>query len=280
VLDFEWMHDRPNKVMFNYGKLFFPVCVVIFISGCMARQWDKSWESILSIDGDRLARAAHDALIDPQTYIPTAGALVFTIGDWDSKVSDWATEHTPVFGSQNAAEDASYDLLWPLVGEAVLTAVAIPDGNNSGHWVADKAVDLGVEGGAFGVTALTTTILKNVTERQRPDGSNSQSFPSGHASIAFAASTLSNRNLDMIDMPDGLRTGLQVGNILLASGVCWSRIESNEHFPSDVLAGAALGHFLSAFIFDGIMNLPNDGTTSLEVLPYDRGVAVSFAIRY
>jgi membrane-associated phospholipid phosphatase len=230
----------------------------------------------LNVDGDRLAKAAYDALDDPQTFIPAAGALVFAIGDWDRKVSNWATDHTPVFGSENTAKDASYDLIWPLVGETVITAIAIPDGNNSDHWVRD----LGVEGGAFGVTALATAILKNVTDRQRPNGSNSQSFPSGHASSAFAASTLSNRNLDMIDMPDGLRTGLQVGNILLASGVAWARVESKSHFPSDVLAGAALGHFLSAFIFNGFMNLPNDGKTSLEVLPYDRGVAISFAIRY
>jgi membrane-associated phospholipid phosphatase len=262
--------------MCSYGKLFVLVCAAVFMAGCTGQQWQKSWGSILDVDGDRLAKAAYDALDDPQTFIPAAGALVFAIGDWDRKVSDWATEHTPVFGSENTAKNASYDLLWPLVGETVVTAIAIPDGNNSDHWVRD----LGVEGGAFGATALATTILKYAADRQRPNGSNSQSFPSGHASSAFAASTLSNRNLDTIDMPDGLRTGLQVGNILLASGVCWARVESNSHFPSDVLAGAALGHFLSAFIFDGFMNLPHDGTTSLNVLPYDRGVAVSFAIRY
>lgn len=33
----------------------------------------------------------------------------------------------------------------------------------------------------------------------------------------------------------------------LASAVAWARVERGRHFPSDVLAGAALGHFLSAF---------------------------------
>jgi len=248
----------------------------------MAPQGQKNWgENVIwPIDGERVAKAAYNALIDPQTYIPAAGALVFTISDWDRKTSNWASERTPVFGSQNTAKNDSYDLLWPLIGETVITAIAIPDGDNSKQWVIDKAKGLGLEGGAFGVTTLATTILKNIANRQRPNGSNSQSFPSGHASSAFAASTLSNRNLDMIDIPDGLRTGLKVGNILLASGVCWARVESNAHFPSDVLAGAALGHFLSAFIYDGFMNLPDDGKVSLEILPYNRGVAISFAIRY
>jgi membrane-associated phospholipid phosphatase len=268
--------------MRNYSKLFFPLCAAVFTAGCMGPQGQKSWgeDAIWPIDSERVAKAAYNALIDPQTYIPAAGALVFTISDWDRKVSDWATERAPVFGSQKTAKDASNDLLWPLIGEIVITASAIPDGDNSKQWVTDKAKGLGVEGGAFGVNALATAILKDSTDRERPNGTNNQSFPSGHASNAFAASTLSNRNLDMIDMPDGLRTGLQVGNILLASGVCWARVESDLHFPSDVLAGAALGHFLSAFIYDGFMNLPDDGKVSLEILPYDRGAAISFAIRY
>jgi membrane-associated phospholipid phosphatase len=266
--------------MHNFKKLVFSLYVAIFIAGCTTPQWQKSWGLNLYFDNDRIKKAAYDAIVDPQTYIPAAGALVFAIGDWDHKVSDWATEHTPVFGSQNTARNVSYYLLWSLVGETVVTAIVVPDGNDSKKLIADQAKNLGMEVGAFGVTQLGTSILKYSTERQRPNRKNNQSFPSGHASGAFTASTLSNRNLDLMDMPNGLRTGLQVGNILLASGTAWARVEGNEHFPSDVLAGAALGHLLSVFIYKGFMNLPDDKKADFTFLPYNHGIVMSFTIRY
>jgi hypothetical protein len=266
--------------MRNYKKLFFSLFASIFIAGCMAPREQKSWGLILHVNDDRIKKASYDAIVDPQTYIPAAGALVFTIGDWDHKVSDWATEHTPVFSSEKTAMNASNVLLWSLVGETAVTAIAISDGNDSRGLVTDKSANLGLELGTFGVTELGTTVLKYTTDRQRPNRTDNQSFPSGHASGAFAVSTLSNRNLDLMDMPDGLRTGLQVGNILLASGSAWARVESNDHFPSDVLAGAALGHFLSAFIYNGFMNMPDDKKVDLMILPYNHGIATSFTIRF
>ncbi|MGA2070764.1 MAG: phosphatase PAP2 family protein [Sedimentisphaerales bacterium] len=272
---------EPNEVPRNYGKLFYTVLAAIFLGGCTASEGQKGWgDDVKWPDGDRLAKAARKALLDPQTYIPAAGALVFTIDNWDHKVSHWATERTPVFGSQKGAEDASDYLLYPIIGETVITALATPSGDSNEQWSAGKAKGLGVEGAAFGVTALSTSVLKDTTGRERPDRSNNQSFPSGHASGAFAGATLSNRNLDSIDMSDGLRTTLQVGNITMASGVAWARVEGNKHFPSDVLAGAALGHFLTAFIHDAFMNLPEDGSVDMEVVPFDHGVAVCFSIRY
>jgi hypothetical protein len=78
----------------------------------MAPQGQKSWGLNLHVDGDRVTKAFYDAIVDPQTYIPAAGALVFAIGDWDRKVSDWTTENTPVFGSENSAMNTSNYLLW------------------------------------------------------------------------------------------------------------------------------------------------------------------------
>lgn len=51
-------------------------------------------------------------------------------------------------------------------------------------------------------------------------------------------------------MPKWSRVSLQVGNFLAASGVAWARVEGERHFPTDVLAGAALGHMLTRFMQD------------------------------
>ena len=45
------------------------------------------------------------------------------------------------------------------------------------------------------VTSGLTVGLKYATQRERPDGSNHQSFPSGHASITFATATVIERHL-------------------------------------------------------------------------------------
>jgi membrane-associated phospholipid phosphatase len=70
---------------------------------------------------------------------------------------------------------------------------------------------------------------------------------------------------------------MQAGNILTASAVGWARIEAGDHYPSDVLAGAALGHFLTSFICKAFMGLPEGAPTFLfSPLKRGAGLNVSF----
>ena len=134
-----------------------------------------------------------------------------------------------------------------------------------------------LEWGAEVATAGATELMKNTTDRARPNGGG-KSLPSGHASAAFSSSSLANRNLKSIRMSENLRIPLQAGNILLATGVGWARVEAGKHFPSDVLAGAALGHFLSVFVHDAFMGLPDDNGLSFYILPSKHGgmIGLSF----
>ena len=68
-----------------------------------------------------------------------------------------------------------------------------------------------------------------------------------------------------------MRLPLQIGNILLATSVAWARVEAGAHYPSDVLAGAALGRFLSATVHDSFLNLPKDKTYGFGVFPLKGG---------
>ena len=74
--------------------------------------------------------------------------------------------------------------------------------------------------------------LKFSTRRERPDLSNHQSFPSGHAAITFAAATVLERHV-------GWRRSLLAYGV--ASYVAASRLHDNRHYLSDVVFGAAVG---------------------------------------
>jgi hypothetical protein len=238
-------------------------------------------ERAFEFDRERIGRAARDAALDPQTWVPALGAAVFAIDDWDERVSDWAVDRTPIFGSNDSADDASDTLSFILGGEAVLTALATPSGERP---AGPKTKGVAVEAAAVGLTAGTVGLLKNVVGRSRPlDSSSTSSFPSSHAAIAFSLSTLSNRNLGYLDMPRGARTALRIGNVALATGVAWARVEAGKHYPSDVLVGAALGHFLTAFVHDAFLGLPDDSDLDFAILSVPVGggaTVVGFSFRY
>jgi membrane-associated phospholipid phosphatase len=83
-------------------------------------------------------------------------------------------------------------------------------------------------------TTVTVALLKVATNRERPDGSNRNSFPSGHSGTSFAAATV-------LDRTYGLKVGLPA--YAFAGFVGASRVVGNRHFFSDVVAGAVIGRF-------------------------------------
>ena len=74
--------------------------------------------------------------------------------------------------------------------------------------------------------------LKVGVGRERPDASNSLSFPSGHTANAFALTTVLTRRY-------GWRLGWPL--YTLAAFVPPARIEREKHYFSDVVGGAVLG---------------------------------------
>ena len=85
---------------------------------------------------------------------------------------------------------------------------------------------------ALAVSGAYTGILKYTVHRERPDGSDRLSFPSGHTSSAFSLAAVADHHY-------GWKVGVPA--YLLASGIGLSRVESNRHNLSDVLAGATIG---------------------------------------
>ncbi len=93
-------------------------------------------------------------------------------------------------------------------------------------------------GESLGVALGTTYALKYSVNERRPNG-GTQSFPSAHSSASFAAAEFMRKRY-------GWEYGIPAYG--LASFVAYSRVEANEHYPHDVIAGAAIG-IISSYIF-------------------------------
>ena len=91
---------------------------------------------------------------------------------------------------------------------------------------------------SFLTTLGASYALKYSINTDRPDG-GAHSFPSGHAATAFSGASFLQRRY-------GWKYGIPA--YIAASFVGWSRIESDNHYLKDVLAGAALG-VISTYIF-------------------------------
>jgi hypothetical protein len=245
-----------------------------FLSGCGSLKNGRSWgeEAIYPFQWQRIPQAAKRALLDPVTWVSAGGAAVFAIDDFDHKVSNWALNQHPVFGSTSGAEDVSDVLVNSLQAEVLVTALLTPSGDDVVDWSFAKAKGIAIEYGALRATSGLTDLAKDAVGRLRPDGSDRESFPSGHSSIAFGSARLSNRNLDNSGMPNWARTSVKAGNWVAASMTAWARVEGGRHYPSDVLAGACLGNFVTTFIHDAFLNLPADSRFSFYLEPSPRGV--------
>jgi len=81
-------------------------------------------------------------------------------------------------------------------------------------------------------TAAITYGLKLTVAKKPPDGNGESSFPSGHASIAFAGAAFMERRY-------GWQYGLPA--YIAAGYVGYTRVVSDNHYVEDVLAGAAIG---------------------------------------
>lgn len=111
---------------------------------------------------------------------------------------------------------------------------------------------------AFGSTLAITHILKITVPDERPDGSNDNSYISGHTSAAFSGATL-------LFQKFGWKIGIPA--LAAASYVGWSRIESKKHYFDDVARGAVLGvlttmvvaHYQDKFILSPTINLDQYG---------------------
>jgi hypothetical protein len=211
---------------------------------------------------------------------PLAGAAVLQLDSWDEDVADWASDETPLFGSVRNAEDWSDGLRDASVLGYAASVLATPSGELDGDWLAAKTKGALVGVGAFVTTSAVTSGLKSLTSRERPNGADDRSFPSGHASTAAVFDTLAVRNLQSIDTSPALRTTFEIGAGAITAGTAWARVEAGAHYPSDVLAGFALGNFMGAFFTEAFLGLEPGARLAFSAGPARGGVLVRWDVRF
>ena len=116
-----------------------------------------------------------------------------------------------------------------------------------------------------------TEALKFATGRQRPVDGNGRgkfwrggaSFPSEHAALAWSVA-----GIVAHEYPSPLMKLFSYG---LATTISVSRVEARQHFPSDILVGAALGYLVSSQVYARHHNPQlRGGTWELPAVRQDR----------
>lgn len=128
----------------------------------------------------------------------------------------------------------------------------------------EKATAVG--GDLFRAQLLSGVLVQGIkfaTQRSRPDGSNNQSFPSGHTASAFATASVLQRHF-----------GWKVGIPAYAFGayVGAARMSADKHYLSDVLMGAGIGLASGYSVTVGV----GHQRFALGVAPTVGGAAVMF----
>ena len=118
---------------------------------------------------------------------------------------------------------------------------------------------------AITVATTLTHAIKYSTHRERPDGSNHQSFPSGHAADTFAFATALQRHVGW---------KYSIPGYVFASYVAASRLPSQRHWLSDVVFGAAVGVIAGRTVGSHEREHPAPSIT-LQTVP--GGVAIGYS---
>jgi len=119
--------------------------------------------------------------------------------------------------------EKSGDIIHLLIPATALGATLVIEDDYQGSW---QLIKTGV------VSRVAVEGFKFAVDKDRPDGSGDDSFPSGHTADSFAAATF-------IQQRYGWKWAIPA--YIGATFVGYSRVESDKHYVEDVLAGAAIG---------------------------------------
>lgn len=179
---------------------------------------------------------------DAKWLVPLTGALTFLLATDRKNMEDRIHPDSQLSERSATFSDA---------GVAALASIPLLLYWHGWHDGDDYARNTGI----LGVRAVVDTLVASeavrlVTRRDRPTQGNgagdffqdgpSSSFPSMHASAAWALASV------VAERYPGWLT--EAGAYGLATAVSLSRVTSREHFPSDVLAGSALGWLVGRFV--------------------------------
>jgi membrane-associated phospholipid phosphatase len=217
-----------------------PVAVLVLLAFCGPPARGQTPYSVGWGDAVSVVAAGVAAFIPEASKLPKSAPSCAPCAPGSLPGVDRAALHT-FSGSASTASNAL------LVGVIGFAGVASFDGATAGQ----RRGHVAVFANSLAWTFAATDWMKVLVRRKRPvlytagataaaaDPNSQRSFPSGHAATAFAAATTYLVMAHRERLPHRGRNAvlLYVG----AVGVSSLRVSAGKHFPTDVMAGAALG---------------------------------------
>jgi membrane-associated phospholipid phosphatase len=200
-------------------------------------------------------------------------------------INDQAIQDGAFRSRGNAVYDRMVD-----IGESLEPACRA--GNVLIFWAGGAAVTTALGRGAvegFFLDGLESHLLtgaafgsaKVLTGRERPPSGDpylfwhgGESFPSGHTSVAFELATFVTRRARRTRLAYQVPIAAAAYGLATCMGV--QRVDSSEHWPSDVVAGAICGTLVTRFA----LSRNDERRATLTPVMTDRGVPAGMAIAW
>ena len=135
---------------------------------------------------------------------------------------------------------------------------------------------------SYGIMAALVNGIKYTAKEMRPDGSQANSWPSGHTATSFVGATILHKEYGLTRSPWYSIAGYSVAT---ATGVM--RVLNNRHWVSDVLSGAGIGimsteiaYALSDVLFKGKGLLRNDLDNTASIVEHPSFFSISMGMGF
>ena len=285
-VQYNLVHLRQLNVLWMRRLVSFILlaALVALMPGKAYAQWLVQKDTLAAHNCTTVCKGGDSHKFRPQQLIAPAallavGAIGSTIDDFkeiDFGLADRGHHKTPHSGF--VAEDLVQYV--PAAGFYALKLLGV----KSVHNYRDASVILVA---SYGITAVATKVVKEIAGVQRPNGVDDKSFPSGHSAVAFMGAEF--LRMEYKDVSPWIG----VAGYAVATGTALARIGHNEHWLTDVIAGAGIGSLgtrvaywiypsVQRLLFGKIFKCKDMGNTAFMGLPYydGTGAGVSLALRF
>lgn len=135
---------------------------------------------------------------------------------------------------------------------------------------------------SYGIMAAVVNSIKYTAKEMRPDGSQANSWPSGHTATAFVGASILHKEYGLTRSPWFSVAGYGVAT---ATGVM--RVLNNRHWVSDILSGAGIGimstevaYALSDVLFKERGLLRGDALKGRSIIDHPSFFSISMGIGF